>query len=298
MMLGVFNLSALYTNYTDTGNHTYLFDSGTTTAIECGLFMCLKTFNSTIVNGTLLEDVFSVARIDTSMFIKSQTILKFQSPADLPNNATFLINQESLNIFGQSLTYLYSVSAVIGPGFEGNDLSQRYGIGYTSTILQSLFNNGSVDIAQAAEHVATTMTNVIRQQGNASYFLVGEAHTMEAFLVVRWSWIAYPFMLEALVLLFLIATIIKTSRSGVQAVWKASPIALLFHGLEDRGGALKNISQIKELSEINELSGKIRVELGSDGPGTTLIDAKWKKKENDKKKEAERKKKEKTKEME
>lgn len=97
---------------------------------------------------------------------------------------------------------------------------------------------------------------------------------MEAFPIARWGWIAYPFMLEALVLLFSTATIIETSWSGVQAVWKASPIALLFYWLEDRGEALRTISQIKNMSEMNGLSGKTRVELGRHGPGTMLIDAK------------------------
>lgn len=270
----VVNMSALYTNYTTASNDSSTIKVGATTAMSCGVFMCVKTFNSTITNGTLSETVQSTHYINASAFTQSNGVYKAPiSAAGLPGNATLMISQDSLNVFGQSLATLYTGSVIFGPGFRRGDGVPTYAFGYTSTTLQSLFNNGSVDIEQAVANIATVMTNVIRQQSDPMQYFVGTSYSLETFLVVRWAWIAYPATLEAVVLLFLLATIFKTGRSGVQSVWKSSPIALLFHGLEDRGEALKNVSEIYDLSEMTELSNQIRVQLARQGSGTTLVDA-------------------------
>lgn len=126
----------------------------------------------------------------------------------------------------------------------------------------------------AALNIATAMTNVIRQQGSAASYITGAAHTKVSFLNVRWAWVAYPLGLDFLVLSFLVATMVLTSRSGVQNVWKSSPIAMLFHGLENRGRALENVSEIKKMCEMTELAGRLKVRLSRKGGSTTLVDAK------------------------
>lgn len=273
--LTIVNMSALYTDYTITSDTPSTIERGATTAVSCGIFMCVKTFNSSITNGTLSETVQSTHYINASTLTQSDGVYKASiSAAGLPGNATLAISQDSLDVFGQNLAFLYAGSAVIGPGYHSGDGVPTYAFGYTSTTLQSLFNNGSVDVEQAIANIATVITNVIRQQSDPTQHFAGTSHSQETFLAVRWAWIAYPAGLEAVVLLFLLATIFKTGRSGVQSVWKSSPIALLFHGLENRGEALKNVSEISKLSEMTELSSQIRVQLAIQGPGTTLVDAK------------------------
>ncbi|KAF2092298.1 hypothetical protein K490DRAFT_61739 [Saccharata proteae CBS 121410] len=277
----VLNISSLSTNYSSAssvGSTGYLANN--TYATQCGIFMCIKTFNSSITNGTLNESVINTHRINASTFALSDGVYYGNVTQDvfpmysLPPNATITlsISQASLNVFGHSLALLYNGAVVLGPGVIVNG-SYTYGLGYTSTALQGLYNNGSVNIQQAMDDVATVMTNVIRQQSDPSNHASGHSHSHTTFFVIRWAWIAYPAALEALVLIFLCATIFKTSRSGVQSTWKSSPLALLFHGLEDRGEALKNVSEVHKLSEINELASKIRVQLARRGPGTTLVDA-------------------------
>lgn len=84
-------------------------------------------------------------------------------------------------------------------------------------------------------------------------------------IYVQWGYIAYPIALLALQLIFSTLVLVACSqrrRSGdgpSRAVWKSSPLALLFHGLdEDLQARSQNLETVRQM---NSLANDVKVRL-------------------------------------
>jgi hypothetical protein len=85
------------------------------------------------------------------------------------------------------------------------------------------------------ERMATAMTNNIRSSAS-SFGHIGMAYERETYVAVHWTWLSLPFGLLALSGMFLVATMIKTSKELEQlAVWKMPTTEDLLYR-EDRTG--------------------------------------------------------------
>jgi hypothetical protein len=91
------------------------------------------------------------------------------------------------------------------------------------------------NITKHFERLATAMTNVIRSDPSSRENIVGDAFVAETYVVVHWVWLAFPLAMLALSIIFLIATIIKTSTGtqGSVGIWKTSAMPALIYGLPD-----------------------------------------------------------------
>lgn len=68
-------------------------------------------------------------------------------------------------------------------------------------------------------------------------------------LHVRWGWLTFPIAFVLLTLIFFIAMIIDTRPTGDRAqIWKSSPLALIFHGLEP-----SNVHQYEQADVVNDM---------------------------------------------
>jgi hypothetical protein len=61
--------------------------------------------------------------------------------------------------------------------------------------------------------------------------LEGDSYQIEAYVSIQWEWLAFPLALLVLSFIFLVSTIIKTSRDGETGVWKTSAMPTLIYGL-------------------------------------------------------------------
>lgn len=87
-------------------------------------------------------------------------------------------------------------------------------------------------VTQHRERMATAFANTIRSVKNSQIFLPGDAYAREVFVHISWGWLAFPFTLLGLILLFLALTIVKTSRESQGAgIWKTSAMPMLMYGL-------------------------------------------------------------------
>jgi hypothetical protein len=86
------------------------------------------------------------------------------------------------------------------------------------------------NVTRHIERLATAMTNVVRS-GPSRTMLKGDAFSRETFIAISWEWLSFPFMLLVLSLVFLVATMIKTSKDGDMGVWKTSAMPTLIYGL-------------------------------------------------------------------
>lgn len=77
------------------------------------------------------------------------------------------------------------------------------------------------------------MTNAMRSNIESITTVPGLAYNKKQFVLVRWEWLTFPLALLVLILGFLIATVIRTSRDGQDdmGVWKTSAMPTLIYSL-------------------------------------------------------------------
>lgn len=81
------------------------------------------------------------------------------------------------------------------------------------------------------ERLATAMTNLVRS-AKSREVIKGTASAQQKYLRIRWEWLVFPSTLLVLTLVFLVATILKTSRTET-GVWKTSAMPSLIYGLPE-----------------------------------------------------------------
>jgi hypothetical protein len=88
------------------------------------------------------------------------------------------------------------------------------------------------NITQYLDRLATSMTNTIRSHPSHE-FVQGRAYFQTTFIVVHWAWLTFPLALLVACLVFLVATMIKTSdgyNNGL-GMWKTSAMPTLIYSL-------------------------------------------------------------------
>jgi hypothetical protein len=89
------------------------------------------------------------------------------------------------------------------------------------------------NISHHMERLATSLTNVMRSSASNETVL-GVAFNKENFVAVRWTWLTFPLSVLFLSLIFLISTVVKSSKEKeLVGVWKTSAIATLLYGFPD-----------------------------------------------------------------
>ena len=77
-------------------------------------------------------------------------------------------------------------------------------------------------------------------------------------MAVRWAWLALPALLEALGAVVLVLVLLRKRRAA--GVWKDSVLAVVYHGLDNKDGALHR-EDAKTLTEFQEAATATRVQL-------------------------------------
>ncbi|MDV3160343.1 MAG: hypothetical protein Q8787_02570, partial [Sweet potato little leaf phytoplasma] len=116
------------------------------------------------------------------------------------------------------------------------------------------------DLAPTFERIAASMTEQVRTS-TSSYMVPGLAIHDETYVRVRWGWMAFPLITLALSIIHLVVTILVNRKVGAP-LWKASSIALLFHGVD-----LQNPAQT-EIDAMNRMAKEKTAQL-TDGGRTT-----------------------------
>ncbi|KAI4620955.1 hypothetical protein J4E83_005318 [Alternaria metachromatica] len=87
------------------------------------------------------------------------------------------------------------------------------------------------NVTRHMEGLASALTNVMRSNSKTTEALLGEAYNQEKFVHINWPWLIFPLLLLLLSLVFLVATIIKTSNDTDTGFWKTSAMPTLMYGL-------------------------------------------------------------------
>jgi len=218
-------------------------------ANECALYWCVQTMRSSYDWGGYHEEIVDTAYNTTTgsspwLAIPYQT--EFENGTDIYYVDDIVIdlgqNGHDYAVYGTSNT---SASAVI-QGFV--DIFPSFTTMMNESDVSSLrfktWSSGPAwlrylefnpwlapnDVAGHMERLAKAMTNVLRSTPGQDK-VYGAAYDKETYISVAWEWLAFPFILLVLSFVFLVSTIIKTSKDTGVGIWKTSTMPTLIYSL-------------------------------------------------------------------
>lgn len=99
--------------------------------------------------------------------------------------------------------------------------------------IRRMLTNG---LESAVGNIANSLTKLALTQSNQN--VTGTLSQTVTIVFVKWQWITLPAAVVLFSIIFLITTILVTSRQKQLALWKSSTLPLLYHGLDN--GVLRN----------------------------------------------------------
>jgi hypothetical protein len=220
-------------------------------AQECVLTWCVKTIQSSYDSGQYSEEVlhtFQNTSEGPPPWISVPFWSDYQSGTDIVYlqdiNIDLGTTPEGRNITGYgtsnaSASYIIGGFQEIFPAFYTLSLNStvpklRWKTWQSGPAWQRLleFNPWLApnNVTRHMECLATAMTNVVRSAPSRT-MLKGDAFVKETFIAISWEWLSFPFVLLLLSLVFLVATMMKTSRDSEVGVWKTSAMPTLIYSL-------------------------------------------------------------------
>jgi hypothetical protein len=115
------------------------------------------------------------------------------------------------------------------------------------------------NITHYMERMALSMTNDMRSDDGSREDVHGQAFNQKKFVSVKWAWLIFPFLLLVLSLVFLVATIVKTSKDPATGMWKTSAMPTLIYSLPKETQSKLNPSSSWNSTE--KSSKRVRIKL-------------------------------------
>ncbi|KAF4556381.1 Hypothetical protein D9617_1g082580 [Elsinoe fawcettii] len=211
-------------------------------AKQCTLSACIQTLQSTVKNGVLSERILS-STINTTVV---STLSSTPAPVTITSaqsNTSYLLapgSKLALESWFANLFRTGSASRSSPPPLAHDNVLVNLTVGVSSgmtffdtditTAFYWMYYEYDGGIERLMSDLSTSMTVAIRSF-NGAVPHQGQAWAWQAFVHVRWGFIAVPVVTVVLTAGFLAAAMWRSSRSGTE-VWKSSALALLCHGLD------------------------------------------------------------------
>ncbi|KAF7866825.1 hypothetical protein EAF04_005667 [Stromatinia cepivora] len=224
-------------------------------ARECGLYYCVNRYNSTIVSGTLSEEVSEVtsamrdpdswqvtssnwADVLNSSIISSLEFNNKLSAAprsDLSLGGKYNVSQAAVNsinsyvsdLFSTSINITHNVTATQQARLNGYIMSDG-NLQYKPSSMQAF--NTSNDLPATFASLAKSMSNSIRANDDGQKVQAGTNYEVVTFYKIEWEWISLHCLFIIAATVFIALTIYQTRILGTPA-WKSSSLAVLSRGL-------------------------------------------------------------------
>ncbi|KAL6857300.1 hypothetical protein J3F83DRAFT_365610 [Trichoderma novae-zelandiae] len=102
-------------------------------------------------------------------------------------------------------------------------------------------------ISEIFDSIAISMTSVLQQGGTE--VAQGLTSQIVVYIRVRWAWLILPLFVQFLGGIALIVTILGRKRTKNVPLWKASPIALLYHSVDEDGILVTGVKDPGQLEQ-------------------------------------------------
>jgi Protein of unknown function (DUF3176) len=217
------------------------------TAMQCILYLSIDTYNVSVVNGTLNEQLVSTWTDNT--FIAPGTPDWVSNPRQIPGGPYRLSYSSAIAL--QNYFWMLFSGSVLGS--SGTSISSSD----TMALLAALMSEGT--LATRMDNLALAMTYHLRRWRAPSRTtdsdentVFGEAKDEQAYIHVNWFWFTLPASVPCLTLALLLSTMHLTQKNSL-STFKSSPVALLFAGPTDKRRArferMEDISQMLRRTE-------------------------------------------------
>jgi hypothetical protein len=259
-------------------------------AAQCSLFWCVNTYQSSVINGRLSEIITATWHSPNRTLIDEETFSL--SPPALPgqSSSVFAVTIRApgslRNWLLQVLTFSESWAIVDGPKQIRivPDVSRNWSSSLTTLFsptydaMRFLRDHEPADVMA---NVAKAMTTYLRSRNEPKEFAEyadswpkswsqikdslrdtgparGTAYELRIYIAVRWGWLAFSGAVLVSTVLFFVMVAVQSASNGV-AVWKSSPLALLFHG--PRLVDWDHTTAVESVSDMEAVARSIRVQL-------------------------------------
>lgn len=234
--------------------------NGTATIQECAVSWCVQTIRASMVGSILsenitrfqplqsqsLDNVWSTDNDDADPNKYGEIDVYYpQFELTLPdsqslnhNGSTFMVNnitsRQVIQVFDQIAPSSFTATNAT------RDLRLKYMQNKVTQFERVLPENQNPWMNNATEHFAKIvkmMSYTMRRQygvDNKLADFVGTAWEQRVHVHIRWPWVVLPGTLLLFSLLFLIATVMRSSKDDPKiGIWKTSALAVLFNGPGD-----------------------------------------------------------------
>jgi len=218
-------------------------------ANECVLHWCVQTIRASYDEGAYHEEVINIAYNTTtgpSPWLATPFETEFQNGTDVFYMEDIVIDTNQTGhdhvVYGTSNS---SASAII---LAFIDIFPSFSTVMNESAVPSMrfktWSSGPAwiryldfnpwlapnNVTTHMERLAKAMTNVIRSTPGQDK-VAGAAYSSETYISVEWAWLTFPLILLVLSFVFLVSTIIKTSKDTGTGVWKTSTMPTLIYSL-------------------------------------------------------------------
>ncbi|KAF2108493.1 hypothetical protein BDV96DRAFT_616292 [Lophiotrema nucula] len=223
-------------------------------AQECMLSMCVKKIKSSyemavytetiinhFVNTTAGPFPWTQQKVNSTEFTDAVQYFYFQNITMTPAATD---GQDNATSYGVSNNTAYNIITAFDdylPSFgvrESNTSTtlMKYKMHWDTPYFREYTKNpwlAPSNVTDHMERLATSLTNMMRSSSDET--VKGSSFSDVTLVDVRWPWLTLPLFLLLLTLIFLTATIIRSSTEQDRVgVWKNSTLANMIYGISDR----------------------------------------------------------------
>ena len=212
-------------------------------ALECAFYYCVNQYRTFVSGSVIKQSVVGSWRNDSARLNSSRDLL-YRPPS------SFLSSDDDPKEYRVSALAANSLQVFMRHTFTGSGGLNKSGSAFSSDVIQALYKQSN--LAARMDNLAVSMTNNLREHNDSKYDTVlGVAWQSETYVHVRWQWFSFPAAVTCLAVLFLVASMIETSRKD-NHVWKSSTLALLLHGrsLSSKSSPQGHVDTISKIDEI------------------------------------------------
>ncbi|KAK4956665.1 hypothetical protein LTR10_006192 [Elasticomyces elasticus] len=222
-------------------------------AWECGLWMCVQSYNTTVTSTEHLDVVATIQDQQTKPYTFPPVNVSGHQPIK------FNVSQHAVE----------TLARYFNRSFNGVASLDQSTAELSSDLIAGVWN-GTRDPQGWIDNVATSMTNVIRVT-NSSIRTEFDGKAYQLGVSVRWLWLVLPAILVASSVLLLGTVMARTAYSDVGA-WRGSPLTLLLLKVDQRFTEAGS-RRLDEYHGPERAIGKERVRLVRSSDGSWALDS-------------------------
>jgi len=247
-----------------------VYSNKTPVALECALSWCVNRINATSTLGIYREDVLESFQTDPNLpfpWIINEEASTAHYDSDITitpepsNNSTTSFGMTSTTAFLVMFNFYQALfpSYITSLNTSSPDQLRAFNTAVpTAPEIRKLRHNpwlkSSASIKKHIDEIAKAMTHTIRSADEGSERWRGSALQLESYIDPRWEWLSLPALLVFCGLIFLILTVLDTSRRSDRiGIWKTSALAVLLNGVRDN-----NTTRIGTPPQLGRTRRKVR----------------------------------------